>query len=236
MSAPSLMDALADATKRAIDMDAPLGERLKLIADTVSSLSDVFAGAVDSFVGRLKSAGAGEFAPKRGERRAPFVVPNEQGKVVGLDSLLAKGPAAIVFLRGHWCPYCQLTAAALTQVQSRIAGTGGTVVVITPEILPFTRALRDQSQAAFPTLIDMDNGYAMSINLVIWVDESMSGLIASAGWDVPKYQGNSSWMLPIPASFVVNPRGEIVARFVDPDYRKRMDLDELVNALRGARG
>jgi peroxiredoxin len=52
--------------------------------------------------------------------------------------------------------------------------------------------------------------------------------------DIAKFQGNESWMLPIPATFVVGRNGRISARFVDPDYRKRMAIDDLAAALRSA--
>ena len=108
------------------------------------------------------------------------------------------------------------------------------IVAITPERRRFTAALQTDANAPFPILTDMDNGYALSLNLAIWVGEEMKNLIASAGWDVPAYQGNQAWMLPIPATFVVGADGVIVARYVDPDYRRRMDIDQLLAALKAA--
>jgi peroxiredoxin len=81
----------------------------------------------------------------------------------------------------------------------------------------------------------MDNGYALSLNLVIWVGTEMERMISAAGWDIPNYQGNTSWMLPIPATFVVDQNGRVKERFVDPDYRKRMTVESMLAALRSAR-
>jgi peroxiredoxin len=60
-------------------------------------------------------------------------------------------------------------------------------------------------------------------------------MIAEAGWDLPTYQGNAAWMLPIPATFVVGTDGKVKARFVDPDYRKRMAIEDMLEALRRER-
>ena len=60
-------------------------------------------------------------------------------------------------------------------------------------------------------------------------------MIAEAGWDLPAYQGNAAWMLPIPATFVVGTDGKVKARFVDPDYRKRMAIEDMLEALRSER-
>jgi peroxiredoxin len=74
----------------------------------------------------------------------------------------------------------------------------------------------------------------MSLGLAIWIGDEMQKII-SERHDLAKYQGNDTWMLPIPATFVVGTDGLIKARFVDPDYRKRMDIDEMLAALREAR-
>jgi peroxiredoxin len=92
--------------------------------------------------------------------------------------------------------------------------------------------MRQESNVKFPILSDMDNGYAMSLNLAIWVGSEMEEFMIRIGRTLPRYQGNDSWMLPIPATFVVGRDGRIVARFVDPDYRKRMAIDELIAALK----
>ena len=63
---------------------------------------------------------------------------------------------------------------------------------------------------------------------------SNGGFSAQAGYDLPRYQGNAFWTIPIPATFVLDARGVIVARHLDPDYRKRMEVDELVAAIKAA--
>jgi peroxiredoxin len=225
--------ALEDAFARSRDMDAPLSERLQVIADAVRALSSTFADAVDTFVGRLQRTGAGQAAPGPGDMLPSFLMPDQDGRLVSLEQLLAKGPAVVAFHRGHWCPYCRLNAVALQEIQDEIGPDR--VVVITPENRKYTSALRAESGAAFPILTDIDNGYALSINLAIWVDEAMSSLIDAAGWNIPTYQGNDSWILPIPAAFVLDSDGRIVARHVDPDYRQRMDIRELLAAFNAAR-
>ena len=81
----------------------------------------------------------------------------------------------------------------------------------------------------------MDNGYAMSLNLAFWIGEEMKKIMRQRpDRDIAKFQGNESWMLPIPATFVIGRCGRISARFVDPDYRKLMAIDDLVAAIRSA--
>jgi peroxiredoxin len=63
----------------------------------------------------------------------------------------------------------------------------------------------------------------------------MERMIAEAGWNLPAYQGNDAWMLPIPATFVVGTDGKVKARFVDPDYRRRMAIETMLEELKSAR-
>ena len=72
----------------------------------------------------------------------------------------------------------------------------------------------------YPVLTDMDNGYALSLNLAIWVGAELQELMSASGRDLPRYQGNDAWVLPLPASFVVDADGYIRGRFIDPDYRQ----------------
>jgi peroxiredoxin len=98
----------------------------------------------------------------------------------------------------------------------------------------YTREIKDEAHAHFPFLTDFANGYALSLNLAVWVDDVMSSLITAAGWDIPKYQGTEGWVVPIPSVFVVGQDGLIKARHVDPDYRRRLELDDLRVAAKAA--
>ena len=234
MTAKSLSDALHEAYLQARDMDASLGERLQAFADAVRHLRPHFQDAVDKIVARLKEQGVGETAPMPGEPMPPFVLPDETGHLVSLDKLLDKGPVAITFHRGYWCPYCRINTRALAQAQDEIIAEGGQIAAIMPDQQHFTAELKAESDAPFPILTDIDNGYAMSLNLAFWVGAEMQELMTGAGWDVSRSQGSNTWLLPVPATFVVGTEGEIKARFVDPDYRKRVAVEDLIAALKKA--
>jgi peroxiredoxin len=234
MTTKPLSQALEEAFVQSRDMDASLGERLQAFADAVRRLGPHFQEAVDTFVARLREHDAGENAPKPGETMPPFILPNEKGQLVTLDQLLANGPLAITFHRGHWCPYCRINTKALAEAQSEIAAEGGQIAAIMPDQEHFTSELKEESRARFPILTDIDNGYALELNLAIWVGAELQQLMTGAGWDVTKSQGSDTWLLPIPATFVVGTDGKIAARFLDPDYRKRVAVEDLLAALKAA--
>jgi peroxiredoxin len=229
----TLSQILDEAFERSRDLDAPLSVRLESFADSVRIASPVFAEVVDRLVARLNLNGSGAAAPAVGDPMPPFMLPDDQGHLVTLEQLLAKGPVALSFHRGHWCPYCRLNTIALAQAQRDVETIGGQIVAITPDLQHFATALKSEAAAKpFPILTDVDNGYALSLNLAIFVGLEMQKFMKSAGWNIAPYQGNDAWILPIPATFIVGPDSIIRARFVDPDYRKRMAIDVIVDALR----
>jgi peroxiredoxin len=237
MKVEQLLAALEKKFQDVRDAEIPLGARLKCMADEVRRMSPAFAEAVDTFVGRLERVEAGSGAPRVGEPMPPFVLPDEQGQIVSLEKLLETAPVAIAVVRGHWCAYCRLNAVGLAEVQDRIAPAH--LVAISPEARKYLRVIKREAKASFPFLSDIDNGYALSLNLAIWVDDAMSSLIAAAGWDVPSYQAGEAWILPVPSAFVVDQGGIVRFRHVDPDYRRRVEPGVLVNAvlevMRGAK-
>jgi len=224
-------ESIEDAFKRIRGMDASLDEQLRSYAEAARKRRPEFAEAIDRLVERLRQNGAGETAPQPGEPMPPFLLPDETGHLVSLDELTARGPVAVTFHRGHWCPYCRININALAQAHRQVSADGGQIVAIMPDRQQFAAELKTKGALPFPILTDMDNGYALSLNLAIWLGEEMQTLMTGRQ-DLPEYQGNEAWMLPIPATFVVGQDGRIKARFVDPDYRKRMAIDDLLAALR----
>lgn len=222
---------LEAAFQTARDMDVPLSVQLDYVANAVRGFSEEFADGVDALVDRLHACEVGEQSPRVGDAMPPFSLPDDQGRMVRLEDELEKGPVAVVFNRGHWCPYCRLNTHALGKVQRRL-GDRGEIIAITPERSKFSLLMKDEAGAPFPVLTDLDNGYAMSMNLVFWVGEEMKQLMTAGGFSPSEGQGNDSWLLPIPATFVVGQDGRVKERFIDPDYRKRMAIEDLIAALR----
>jgi len=226
--------SVAEAFRYCADMDAPLAERLNVFSQATRYLLPGYQEAADRIAARLDHYGACRSAPRPGDPMPDFTLPDERGKLVSLASLLRVGPVAVTFHRGHWCPYCRINTRALAQAQDEIIAEGGQIAAIMPDQQHFTAELKAESDAPFPILTDIDNGYAMSLNLAFWVGAEMQQLMTGAGWDVSRSQGSNTWLLPVPATFVVGTDGEIKARFVDPDYRKRVAVEDLIAALKKA--
>jgi len=177
----------------------------------------------------LKNAG-----PLAGAVMPDFVLPDHNGKLIRLASLIADGPVVLSLNRGHWCPWCRLELRALAQINSEVVGLGGQVVSIVPETLSYSQRMVEDNNLPFKVLTDLDLGYALSLGLVIWAGERVRELYLRGGIDLSLFQNNKGWFLPIPATFIIGYRGEVVARFVNPDFRARMEPTEILAALGSA--
>src|SRR6266849_2544816 len=229
---PANAERLKLAFQECRDMEGTLNERLGAYAAAGRQIFPAYGEAVDRLVARVHENGGGENAPRPGEVMPPFLLPDETGRLVSLQSLVGQGPAIVMFYRGHWCPYCRLNVSAVIKAQDQIEALGGQIVAIMPETQKYARQFKSDSGAPFPVLTDLDNGYALSLNLAIYLGAEIQQLLSYL--DLSDFHGNDGWMLPIPATFVVGRDGVVKARFVDPDFRKRMEIDELIAALRNA--
>jgi len=228
-------EILEDAFIRCRDLQAPLADRLQAFADEVRRLRPHFAEGVDALVNRLVESDAGATAPKVGEPMPAFLLPDEQGRLVRLYDLLGEGPVAIAFNRGQWCPYCRMNVDALARAEEEVATEHRHIATIVPDRQKFAMWFKSDAKAPFPVLTDVDNGYGMSLGLAFSVGDEMKHMMVSSGWDPSVSQGTDNWTLPIPATFIVGTDGIVHARFVDPDYRTRMAIEDMLAALRSAR-
>ena len=235
MSEKKFSELLEEITNISRSMDAPLGVRLKAVADEVRRLSPEFADVVDHMVTRLESAGVGQNAPAVGEPMPTFVLPDERGQLICLDDFTKRGPVVVAFHRGHWCPCCRLNADGLASIAKEVFQLGGSILAISPETHRYGAELKAYAKASFPVLADVDGGYALQLNLLFWVGDDKREMMKAGGFDIAQYQGNETWMLPIPATFVIGSDGLVKARWIDPDYRRRADLDEILEAVRRSR-
>jgi peroxiredoxin len=234
MTESKLTDLLEDAFVRCRNLEVPLADRLQAFANEVRALGPHFQTAIDALVNRLAQSNAGAAAPKVGEPMPAFLLSDEQGRLVRLEDFLREGPVALAFNRGHWCPYCRINIDALARAEEEVGAEHRHIVAIVPDRQKFAMWLKSDAKAPFPILTDMDNGYAMTLGLAIYVGDELKQMMVSSGWDPAVSQGTDNWMLPIPATFIVGTDGIVRGRFVDPDYRTRMAIEEMLAALRSA--
>jgi peroxiredoxin len=217
-------------------MDGPLNIRLAAYAAKLRELEFPYAEAYDDLVARLYAGEIGARAPNAGELMPPFILPSKAGVLVSLDELTARGPVVISFNRGHWCPFCKIELRTIASYHQELSAQGAHIVTIMPDRQQFVEDIRQVTLNRIEILTDMDNGYALSLGLAMWLGKTVTDLMRGHGYQLETYQGNDGWFVPVPATFVVGRDGLVITRFVDPDFRKRMEVTDIIAALKSAAG
>ena len=225
-------ETLAQAFRDARLLDASLSQRLMNYRHHSARLRPDVASAYDALVARLEVLEQGAVGPQVGDPMPEFALPDENGAIVTLSSLLRAGPAVISINRGHWCPYCRLELHALAAQFGDIRRSGARLVSIMPDVAEFTRRFRAEQNLPFPILSDVDLGYSLLLGLVFWVGPEVRRLYEELGVDLASFQRNTSFFLPIAAKFIVDVDGTIRAREVNVEFRQRMDPAAILAAVR----
>jgi peroxiredoxin len=225
---------LAEAFEAICVMDASLNDRLAAYAERLKELNFPFSEAYDTLVSRLIEGEVGATAPNVGEVMPAFLLPGPDGRLYSLDELCREGPVVLSFNRGHWCPFCKIELRTIAQFHDEISAHGGQVVSIVPDRQQFVKQLRSVTAGTLIILSDIDNGYSLTLGLVMWLGDKLHELMLGRGFHLETYQGNDGWFVPVPATFVLDRRGIVVARHVDPDFRTRMGIRDILAALGAA--
>lgn len=223
---------LADAFEEICASEAPLNERLAAYAEKLRELNFPFAEAYDEVVARVLAGEVGQMAPAVGEPMPDFILPGKDGHLVSLDDVTQHGPAVISFNRGHWCSFCKIELRTIAEHHEEITAAGAAMVSIIPDRQQFAGPLHALTLGKIQILTDVDNGYALSLGLVMWIGEHLKALMKGRGYHLETFHGSDGWFIPLPATFVVDQSKIVLARFVDPDFRRRMEIDEILAALR----
>ncbi len=221
-------ELLAKAWQEADASDAPLNQRIAEYVAAARKLRPELIASYDRFVADLEAVGCGKDCPKIGDDMPEFLLPNHEGKLVALSSLLQWGPLVVSFNRGHWCPYCRLELRTLARTQPEFFAAGAKTISIVPEVAEYSNIMRETNEIPFEILTDMDLEYTELMGLSVPVPPEIKEFYVQGGLNLPVYQGTHRWVLPCPATLVVGQDGLIKARFVDPDFRRRMTIEDIM--------
>lgn len=206
------------------ELDAVLAEwRLRTPSDVAAS--------VQRTNDDLRASGITERSLKFGDRAPDFTLPSANGDRVALSRLLAKGPVVISFYRGGWCPYCNLELRAYQRVLPQIRARGASLVAISPQTPDSSLSTAEKNALEFDVLSDCGSVVARSFGIAFELPEVLRPLYAKHA--LARVNGTNDWVLPVPATYVVAPDSRIVLAHVDPDYRLRLEPDDVLSALQG---
>jgi peroxiredoxin len=179
----------------------------------------------------LAASGITQRAIKAGNRAPDFRLPDARGGRVRLRDLLTRGPVVVSFYRGGWCPYCNLELRALQNALPAIKLVGAELVAISPQRPDESLSTAEKNALAFPALSDVGSVTATAYGIAFDLAEELRPIYTRFGHALPDKNGDDSWVLPVPATYVIDTNGTVVLAFVDVDYRNRLEPTEIIAAL-----
>jgi len=153
-----------------------------------------------------------------GQAAPAFALVEQNGKEVSLESLLKKGPVALVFHRSvDWCLYCKLQMVQLQRNLKEIEAAGGQVVGISYDSVETLKRYANRSKVTFPLLSDAGSKTIDAYD--IRYKEAPAAVSGFARH----------------ATFILDQKGVIRAKLFQLSYQERSAVDALINALKEAR-
>lgn len=180
----------------------------------------------------LIDTGIAEKAVQKGHSFPAFELSNANGETRSLSGFLSQGPLVISFYRGAWCPYCNLEINALQQRLPEITAAGAQLIAISPQQPNKSADQITSSQLTFEVLSDIENKLAKKCGLVFTLPESLRPIYETWQIDIPGHNGDDSFELPIPATYIVDASGHVRYAHVDMDYTRRLEPDVIIEQLK----
>lgn len=195
----------------------------KVPADTLA----VMSGATEDLI----ATGIEKNTLKTGDTVPKVSLPNQKNEITDLAEHLNNSLVILNFYRGGWCPYCNLELNALQKMVPEFNKLGAKLVAISPEVPDHSLTTQEKNDLSFDILYDKANKLAKQFGLVFTLPSSIQSIYDSFGIDVSGHNGDDSFELPIPATYIINQDGEIIYHFVDADYTKRAEPSDILTAL-----
>ena len=183
----------------------------------------------------LKNEKIQQQALKKGDKMPEFELPDVTRGMIDSESLLKKGPLVVVFYRGGWCPYCNLQLRDIQNHIQKFQKLGAQVVAISPEAPDQSRETVKKNTLDFYVLSDLKGSVAKSFGLTFKLPPDLKTLYKKFGIDLQKHNANKKWELPLAATYIVKPNSEVIYSFVDVDYKKRAETEDLIKVLKAAK-
>jgi peroxiredoxin len=201
-------------------------------AGFISRVPGARLSMMEGATAKLRRSGIEASAKKVGDRAPSLSLPDAKGELASLDLLLEKGPVVAIFYRGGWCPYCNLELRAWQAHLSELESLGATLVAISPQTPDNSLSTAEKNELAFPVLSDSELVAADGFGIAFTLPPELVELYSAVGNNLPELNGNGQWVLPIPATFVIDSSGFIRFAHVEADYRERAEPADVMAAVR----
>jgi peroxiredoxin len=215
----------------------PLSEQLaEFRAQAASRSSPERRATMEGATAELKASGIEADALRVGDPAPAIALPDAVGRSTELAALWRAGPVVVVFYRGGWCPYCNLALRAWQAQLPELQRLGASLVAISPQTPDGSMSTAEKPALAFPVLSDSALEAAQAFRIAFEMPPALVELYRAAGNDLAVINGNGRWVLPLPATYVIDRDGVIAYAHIEADYRERAEPEQVLAAVAAVAG
>jgi peroxiredoxin len=215
-----------------IDLDHRLQDQLdEITANTRNLVQPERLAISEQAVADLFASGIEERILPVGAKAPEFALPDASGRVVRSSDLLALGPLVISFFRGRWCAYCVTELEAWRDLYSVVRESGALLVGISPQTVRQSDFAVSQHEIPFPLLHDSHCDVAQHFGITYKVPPFHQNYFRSILVNIPFVNGDESWLLPLPATYVLAQDGTVLYAEAHADFRVRPEPGEVLKYL-----
>lgn len=226
---------------RSLEESSP-GTDIRPLREIFAERKELIAKYVPAETQAIHARAVAELKQKRlaanilpvGAKIPEFQLQDQDGKRVSSSDLLAKGRLVLCFIRGRWCPFCVGQVEAMNLILPEIEHAGATLVAIFPQTVKQSFFMRDQHKLRFPLLSDAGNNVARQFGLTYPVPDEQRAVYQRAFVNLPFINGDDSWELPIPATYIVDCDRTVIYASANEDYTERPEPRDIVGVLRSS--
>ena len=156
---------------------------------------------------------------------------NKEFEPVHLSDLLKEHHLVLSFVRGTWCPYCNLELIALAKIKSEIEKRGARLIAVSPELYKYSEEKLTANKIDYPVYTDLGNKAADEFGLVFELPSEYREIYKTLNIHLNVLNNETKWTLPMPATFIISKDAVITATYVNADYTQRMEPDYILEKL-----
>jgi peroxiredoxin len=172
------------------------------------------------------------FGLNEGNKAPNFSLINPVGEEVTLYDELAKSPVVLTFYRGSWCPFCNIQLRAYQQLLPEIQKRGQ-LIAISPQSPDNSLSQKEKEQLTYQVLSDPNGHVADLYNILFELPDYLQNTLKNTlKLDLTEFNRTDRWVLPIPATYIIDKEGIIRCAHINPDFMQRMEPQEIIEQLK----
>ena len=188
---------------------------------------------IERAIDALRDSGILSTALRVGDHAPALTLSDIHDRPVDLAALWARGTVIVTFYRGGWCPYCNLELRAWQRLLPAVVACGATLVAVSPQSIAHSLSTSADNSLAFRVLSDSSLAAAHAFGIAFAMGRELVELYSQLDIEIPERNGNGRWVLPLPATYVVDRGGRIGYAYVEVDYRLRAEPADVLAVVRG---